>query len=134
MMSDAPVLNWVEVASCDDIWSGEMLDVDADGQKVPLVNCPGGIRAYQNRCPHQRMALSKGKFDGQVITCCAHLWQFDAATGKGINPQSSQLLSYAVKVLDNLIYIGLPRQIKGKSLCQLNSLVLSYVTTRSLRH
>lgn len=87
MMSDAPVLNWVEVASCDDICSGEMLDVEADGQKVLLV-CSGGIRAYQNRCPHQRMALSKGKFDGQVITCCADLWQF-AATGKGINPQSS---------------------------------------------
>lgn len=112
MMSDAPDLNWVKVASCDDIWEGEMLDVEADGQKVLLVNCPGGkLRAYQDKCPHQRVALSEGKFDGKgIITCCAHLWQFDAATGKGINPQSSQLLSYAVKVKDNLIYIGLPQK------------------------
>lgn len=110
MTSDASVLNWVEVASCDDIWEGEMLDVEADGQKVLLVNCPGGIRAYRDRCPHQRMALSEGKFDGQAITCCAHLWQFDAATGKGINPHNSQLLSYAVKVKNNLIYIGLPQK------------------------
>lgn len=110
-MSNTPILNWILVASCDDIWEGEMVDVEVDGQEILLVhNLGNNIRAYQSRCPHQRIPLSEGKFDGKAITCRAHLWQFDTASGKGINPENCQLLTYAIKVEENLIYIGIPQE------------------------
>jgi toluene monooxygenase system ferredoxin subunit len=110
-MSDAPILKWIEVANCDDIWEGEMLDVELGEKEVLLVNCPGGkLRAYQSHCPHQRIPLSQGKFDGKVITCRAHLWQFDAVTGKGINPEKYQLFAYPIKVENNQIYISISEE------------------------
>ncbi|WP_414584284.1 Rieske 2Fe-2S domain-containing protein [Scytonema sp. PCC 10023] len=121
-MNNAPKFNWVEVASCDDIWEGEMLDVELGEKEVLLVHCPGGkLQAYQSTCPHQRISLSEGKFDGKAITCRAHLWQFDAATGKGINPEKCQLFSYPLKVENNLIYIGIPQEENTATLTIQNS-------------
>ncbi|KAF3890976.1 Rieske 2Fe-2S domain-containing protein [Tolypothrix bouteillei VB521301] len=103
-------MKWVKVVSYDDIWEGEMLDVEVDGQDILLVHCLGGhLQAYQSRCPHQKIPLSEGNFDGKEIECRAHLWKFDAASGKGINPENCQLLAYAIKVESNEIYIGIPQ-------------------------
>jgi toluene monooxygenase system ferredoxin subunit len=109
-MNKIPVLQWTMVASCDDLWEGEMLPVTVNGEEVLLVYGFGKqLRAYQSRCPHQRIPLLEGEFDGKTIICRAHLWQFDAASGKGINPENCQLTTYAVKIEKDLIYIGLPQ-------------------------
>jgi toluene monooxygenase system ferredoxin subunit len=32
-------------------------------------------------CPHQEVALCEGLFDGTVLTCHQHLWQWDIRSG-----------------------------------------------------
>lgn len=88
-----------KVCTLDDIWEGEMLEVEIDDHVVVLV-CPAEseIRAFQGICPHQDIPLAEGKFDGRVLMCRAHQWTFDAQTGKGINPGDCQLAEYPVKV------------------------------------
>jgi toluene monooxygenase system ferredoxin subunit len=82
--------------------------LETEGQVVLLVNVDGGIRAYADSCPHLRTRLSQGSLRRNVLTCTIHGWEFDASTGQGINPRTTCLESFAVKVEngDILIDVG----------------------------
>jgi len=104
----AATLEWIAVATLDDLWEGEMTDVQVGDELILLVHLNGGdIRAYQGHCPHQKTALADGKLEGNVLTCAAHSWQFNLSTGEGVNPRSCQLYRYQVKVQDGTIFVGI---------------------------
>jgi toluene monooxygenase system ferredoxin subunit len=98
-------LEWVEVATLDDLWCGDMLGVEVDGEQILLVYPDDG--AYQGVCPHQQALLAEGNLEKNVLTCYGHHWKFDVTTGQGINPQNSRLYSYEVKIEGNSIYVGI---------------------------
>lgn len=88
-----------KVGTLDDLWEGEMLEVEAGSHVILLVWPEGGdLRAFQGVCPHQDIPLAEGKFDGRVVMCRAHQWTFDARTGEGINPGKCRLAEYPVKL------------------------------------
>ena len=110
-MQSSAAVNWVEVASLDDLWEGEALDVEVDGEHVLIVHLPGGkVRAYQGVCPHQDYLLMDGEFDWEkgVLTCGAHHWQFRLEDGQALNPANCQLFRYEVRVDGNRILLGVP--------------------------
>jgi toluene monooxygenase system ferredoxin subunit len=100
-MNEAATGRWQVAMRADDLWEGEMEGVEVSGEKVLLVNVDGQVRAYRNRCPHQAWALSEGELDGETITCARHLWQFDALTGAGVNPDNTQLVSYPCRLTED---------------------------------
>ncbi len=94
-----PALNYQKVASTEDLWEGEMTEVEIDDHVVVLVWPVGSeVRAFQGMCPHQDIPLVEGKFDGKVLMCRAHQWTFDAQSGAGINPGNCRLAQYPVRV------------------------------------
>jgi toluene monooxygenase system ferredoxin subunit len=93
------------VATLDELWEGEMMAVEIAGQVVLLVNVDGSIRAYADSCPHLRTRLSQGSLRRNVLTCATHGWEFNVNTGRGINPETACLQSFAVKVEDGDILI-----------------------------
>src|SRR3982074_3769151 len=97
-----------KVATLDQLWDGEMIGLEIQGQVVLLVNLAGSIRAYADCCPHLGTKLSQGSLQRNVLTCSTHGWEFDASTGQGINPKTACLESFAVKVEngDILIDVG----------------------------
>lgn len=100
-------MSFTRVCTLDDVWEGEMASYSVNGHEIVLVCADGGeIRAFQGVCPHQDIALAEGKFDGKKLICRAHLWQFDAATGKGINPEDCALASYPVRVEGEDIFVS----------------------------
>lgn len=93
-------MSFKKVCTLNELWEGEMESFNIDGQEILLVCAEGGdITAFQGICPHQDIPLIEGKFDGKKIICRAHLWQFDACTGKGINPDDCALAQYPVRVV-----------------------------------
>lgn len=98
---------WHEVMSEDELWEGDMAGVEAAGVKILLINIDGDVRAYENRCPHKASPLGDGELEDGVLTCGTHLWEFDARTGAGVNPATSQLTVFPVRVENGLIYVGL---------------------------
>jgi len=108
MPEGASSAQWISVATLDDLWEGDMIDVQVGDELILLVHLPAGdIRAYQGHCPHQRTALADGKLEGRILTCAAHLWQFDLSTGEGVNPRGCQLDQYDVKIEDAAISVCL---------------------------
>ena len=98
---------WQEVMPLADLWIGEMVGIEAEGQKILILNAGGEVRAYEDRCPHLSSPLSEGDLDGTTLTCSTHLWEFDCMTGEGINPKSCGLKAFPVQIQDETIYVGI---------------------------
>jgi toluene monooxygenase system ferredoxin subunit len=98
-----------KICTLDDVWEGEMATYQtADGTGVLLVVLRGGdVRAYQAMCPHQEVELVEGTLEKNILTCRAHLWQFDVCTGQGVNPADSALAQYPTKVEGENIYVDI---------------------------
>jgi nitrite reductase/ring-hydroxylating ferredoxin subunit len=96
---------WRRVTAMDDLWSGEMHAARVDGQPVLLINIEGRVQAFEDRCAHQGVPLSLGRLHAGVLTCGAHEWQYDAATGQCLNPCGVTLKTIPVEVRDGEIWI-----------------------------
>lgn len=109
-MVKTDTIQWFPAMTLDDLWEGEMDDVEIEGHTVLLAHLDGGdIVAYQGLCPHQEMYLADGDLENGVLTCHAHHWQFAINDGGGVNPKNCQLYQYEVKVEGEQIYIGFPK-------------------------
>jgi nitrite reductase/ring-hydroxylating ferredoxin subunit len=95
----------VEVCGVDELWDGEMACFRVGDTTILLVKLNGRFHAYQGQCPHQSVALVEGELDGGVLTCRAHRWQFDAASGQGVNPRSAHLERFPVHVVEQKVSI-----------------------------
>lgn len=110
-MSNEGDLKWVKVAALDDIWEGDFLDLQVEGEEVIILHLPGGeLRCFQGMCPHQEILLADGKVDFEtgVITCSAHEWQFSMDDGRGVNPRDCKLFRYPVKTEGETVLVGVP--------------------------
>jgi len=96
------------VGRCEDLWAGEMAGVRVGASPVLLVNVDGVLYAYEDRCPHRGVPLSRGRLEGNALVCGAHEWTYDACTGHGLNPCSAALRPIPVSVEGEEIYVELP--------------------------
>ncbi|MCY3770287.1 MAG: Rieske 2Fe-2S domain-containing protein [Gammaproteobacteria bacterium] len=103
-------LEYQKVCELDEVWEGEMECFEVGGETVLIVHAGDGeVRAYDPACPHQGHALIEGDLEDCVLTCGAHLWQFDVVTGKGINPTDTALISYPVKMKEGAVWVAFPQ-------------------------
>jgi toluene monooxygenase system ferredoxin subunit len=95
----------VEVCRIADIWDGEMGSFCVRDTSILIVKLAGQFHAYEGRCPHQGAALVEGELAGTVLICHAHHWQFNAATGAGINPRNVCLKRLNLEIVDGRVCI-----------------------------
>lgn len=68
------------------------------GLKVLVANAGGEYFACQAICPHQDVPLAEGLYDGSVLTCHQHLWQWDIRSGAPIGLAEAPLECYKVEI------------------------------------
>ncbi|GAA0667555.1 hypothetical protein GCM10009535_54290 [Streptomyces thermocarboxydovorans] len=105
-------IRWVNAVDRDELWEGDILDVEVEGEQVLLVHLSGGdVKAYQGMCPHQEVLLADGEWDedSAVLLCGGHKWEFDMKTGAGLNPTGCQLYEYPIRVTENQVEVGIPQ-------------------------
>jgi toluene monooxygenase system ferredoxin subunit len=88
-----------------ELWEGEMRGLTIAGMKVLLLRVRGEVHAYLDRCVHLGVALSEGSLADCVLTCSAHHYTYDASSGAGLNPKTTQLRVFQVVVRDRTIYV-----------------------------
>lgn len=75
------------------------------GLKLLVANSGSEYFAVQATCPHQEVALCEGMYDGNVLTCHQHLWQWDIRTGAAMGIAEAPLERYDVTVEGDAIYV-----------------------------
>jgi toluene monooxygenase system ferredoxin subunit len=85
-------------------------DVPENGIKqfdeLCVLNAGDAFYACQAKCPHEGIALCEGAFDGEVLTCLEHLWQWRVREGG--EPQGlaeGPLTMFPVEVEDGTVYL-----------------------------
>lgn len=91
-------MGFQRVANLADLWSGEMMGLEVNGECIVLVNVDNRIYAYADVCPHQKSRLSEGTLTNKVLRCGRHHWEFDACSGSGVNPRNACLKLFPIKV------------------------------------
>jgi 3-phenylpropionate/trans-cinnamate dioxygenase ferredoxin subunit len=110
---------FTEVAKVEELKSGTMKKVIAEGHEILLARVGDKYYATDNRCPHMEGDLSQGKLEGTVVTCPVHGSQFDISNGQvvrwlkgglmsklgGALKMSKALRVYNVKVEDGRVLV-----------------------------
>ena len=110
---------FTEVAKIEELKSGTMKAVIAEGHEILLPRVGDKYYATDNRCPHMKGDLSQGKLEGTVVTCPLHGSQFDITNGRvvrwlkggpiskigGAIKLSKDLMVYNVKVEDGGVLV-----------------------------
>jgi 3-phenylpropionate/trans-cinnamate dioxygenase ferredoxin subunit len=84
---------FTEVAKTEELKSGTMKKVSAEGQEILLARVGDKYYAIDNRCPHMKGDLSQGKLEGTVVTCPVHGSQFDISNGQVVRWLKGGLMS-----------------------------------------
>jgi toluene monooxygenase system ferredoxin subunit len=101
------------VCSLEDVPENGMRTFEAEGGlRVLIAHSGNDYFAYQPICPHQDVELEEGMYDGCVLTCHMHLWQWDIRTGAPMGLAEAPLIYYDVKVEEGSLFIVPPNALK----------------------
>jgi toluene monooxygenase system ferredoxin subunit len=100
---------FAKAIALEDVWAGEMTPCVVSGRRVVLMRTGDTVVALEDRCAHLGVRLSEGRLEGGVLTCKAHEWQYDAATGRGRNPASAKVSRFEVKIEDGHVWVDVER-------------------------
>jgi toluene monooxygenase system ferredoxin subunit len=94
------------ICRAGDIPANGMKECEAEGgRKLLIANSGGEFYAYQAICPHQDVPLCEGLYDGAILTCHMHLWQWNIRTGAPVGLAETALERYDLSVEGDSIYI-----------------------------
>ena len=102
-------LEFVPVASTDEIPSGQRLLLDVGEISLAVFNIAGTYFAIADICSHDGGPLAEGEIDGASIECPRHGGAFELATGRATRPPAVEdIPAYPVRVEGDQILVGLP--------------------------
>ena len=97
---------FVKLASASDVKPNSMMRVVVSDQKILLAKVNGNYYAISDVCMHRGCQLSKGKLEGETVTCPCHGSKYDLKTGNFLKgPTVKGEPKYELKVQDKDIMI-----------------------------
>jgi len=106
---DPEKLEYLTVATVDELGSGQRKLLDIDGDPIVVFNIAGGYFAIADVCSHDNGPVGEGDLVGHAIACPRHGARFDLRTGKALSlPAVVDIPAYPVRVVGDEIQIGLP--------------------------
>lgn len=102
-------LEYVTVATVDEIGPGQRKLLDADGEPLAVFNIAGRYFAISDRCSHDDGPVAEGEVDDHTVECPRHGARFDLESGKALTlPAVVDIPAYPVRVVGREIQVGLP--------------------------
>ncbi len=99
--------HWMQAASMTELQKAEALLVRIDGRQIALFDTTQGIRACDNRCPHEGYPLSQGSLSrGCILTCNWHNWKFNLDSGENLYG-GDRLRTYPVELRGDQVWVNI---------------------------
>lgn len=99
--------NWHFANLVHDLRAKKVLMVRVEGKQIALFDTADGIRACDNRCPHEGYPLSEGSVsDGCTLTCNWHNWKFNLDNGENLYG-GDRLRTYPVALRADEVWVEL---------------------------
>lgn len=106
---DAEGLEFIAIATLDEIGDGERMIFEVNGRSVALFNIGGSYYAIADVCSHDNGPVGEGEIEGHEIVCPRHGARFDLNSGKALTlPAVEDIAAYPVRVEGDQILVGLP--------------------------
>lgn len=103
---------FARVARVDEIPADRGLRVRLGDLEIGLFRVGDAVHAIENPCPHAGYPLSEGFFQGCVIVCPMHGWDFDVTTGfKPDDPDGFPIPCFAVRVDAGEVWVDVDDQV-----------------------
>jgi 3-phenylpropionate/trans-cinnamate dioxygenase ferredoxin component len=110
VLLDQSDLEFIEIASLDQLPPGERLFVEINGKPIVLFNLAGKLFAIGDVCSHDNGPVGDGEIEENEIVCPRHGGRFDIRTGKAASlPALVDIPSYPVRVELGMVQIGIPK-------------------------
>lgn len=86
---------WSKLCSLAELKEDALQPMEINGIPVLVVNGRGRRLVIPRSCPHMANSLAEGAFDGHVLTCTKHLWQWSIDEGgEPVGMAEAPLLCY----------------------------------------
>ena len=102
-------LEYVPVATVEELGPGRRKLIDVDGEPVAVFNIAGRYYAIADRCSHDDGPVGEGALVDGAIECPRHGARFNLETGKALClPAVVDIPAYPVRVVGDEVQVGLP--------------------------
>jgi nitrite reductase/ring-hydroxylating ferredoxin subunit len=96
----------VQVGLAKDVAPGTMKGFKVEGKALVVSNIGGKFSAIVERCTHRGCSLSKGRMEGEVVTCPCHGSRFNLKTGAVVRgPAEEPEPAYTVTVEGDTLWV-----------------------------
>ncbi|HAV77172.1 MAG TPA: biphenyl 2,3-dioxygenase [Anaerolineae bacterium] len=103
-------VEYVEIAPLSELPNGERLFLEVEGRAIVIFKIADQLFAIGDICSHDDGPLGDGELEGYNIVCPRHGAEFDVKTGKAVQmPAVVDIPAYPVKIQDEMIYLGIPK-------------------------
>lgn len=101
-------MNYVDICRTQHLSEGDFAAFTIRGHEIVVVWPEGGsLKAYAGMCPHRKLPLRRGYFNGRILTCPSHRSKFDGRNGKGLRPTGCALEEYPLRVHGEMVQVEL---------------------------
>ena len=99
--------NWHFAKPLADLKENRVTMARVSGKQIAIFDTDQGLRACDNRCPHEGFPLSEGSVsDGCTLTCNWHNWKFNLDNGDNLYGGDS-LRTYPIEVREGDLWVEL---------------------------
>ena len=110
-------MNWKKVCAVSELDDKSMNSMTIDGIEVLVIRSGNTINVIPPSCPHMLTALTEGIFDGCVLTCTKHLWQWNIEDGTPLGQAEAPLLKYETRQEAGEVYANVEKELSYEYDC-----------------
>jgi len=104
---------WKDLCKLEDLEPGSKTTLTKDGTEFLVYRGDGdAILVVPPTCPHMDTPLCDGFFDGELITCSQHLWQWSVRDGSMQGIAEAPLAVYPSKRVGGVLAIDFEHELR----------------------